>query len=362
MGDTKCVNNYQYTYVDSRDSCPEWNTGEFCTNGCDGNICALTESAANCLDGPNRLCLKNNELINDIEKLSSYACSIPETSCYQCLPTHYLTEDNICEPTQNSCQGVPTTINENEYYCAENGIEILQCIQNQGVFENKFIQDCPQEKRCIATITQTNLNEDTLCKPICNELENGFCSNEIPEHAQQINDVAECVHTCYQCLDDYTLINNKCEPMDKDGDGFAKYDQDGKILDCNDEPGIGSKIYPGAPEVCTSDIDYNCNGEANDPSECDCTIENEKKECQTGLKGICAIGEQVCIKGVYSQCYPNNEPTEEICQDNIDNNCDGKIDYIEETIYTDWADNGGCIAETINSCEKESMETFGHAS
>jgi hypothetical protein len=74
--------------------------------------------------------------------------------------------------------------------------------------------------------------------------------------------------------------------------------------------------YTSATETCDN-IDNNCNGEID---------ENLFQQCGSTDIGACQFGTQTCQTGVWSECQGAIEPSEEICDDNLDNNCDGQID------------------------------------
>lgn len=68
---------------------------------------------------------------------------------------------------------------------------------------------------------------------------------------------------------------------------------------------------------------YKSNGSA---PVAECTI-NQTRSCSTGLQGICNSGIQTCQgNGLWGPCVQNSQATAEICGDNIDNDCDGKMD------------------------------------
>jgi hypothetical protein len=90
----------------------------------------------------------------------------------------------------------------------------------------------------------------------------------------------------------------------------------------------------------------------------------EEINCQTGLPGICSAGTQTCNKlgTAFEQCIPNVQPGErdEILDNGIDDNCDGKNDEIDGELFicingerkcgTDnQCSNGECVIECQNN-------------
>ena len=110
---------------------------------------------------------------------------------------------------------------------------------------------------------------------------------------------------------------------DNDGDGFATEGGNCGPMDCNDNE---FAINPSAAEICTDGIDNNCNNliDTMDPNAIGCPA---PAEC-TDLDG-----DGFSIEG--GNCGPmdcndsnasQNPGANEICDDSIDNNCDGAVD------------------------------------
>jgi hypothetical protein len=95
---------------------------------------------------------------------------------------------------------------------------------------------------------------------------------------------------------------------DTDGDGFACE------LDCDDGD---ASVHPGASDFCDG-IDNDCDGTSDE----DFTPQG----CGTGLPGICSAGTTTCEAGALL-CQPDEQPRSEICDDGLDNDCDGATDY-----------------------------------
>jgi hypothetical protein len=77
-------------------------------------------------------------------------------------------------------------------------------------------------------------------------------------------------------------------------------------------------------EVCDN-ADNNCNGLVDDGITCQCII-GQSKHCGSNI-GQCRNGTMHCdSEGVWGQCAGSINPAIELCDDSIDNDCNGVID------------------------------------
>jgi len=74
-------------------------------------------------------------------------------------------------------------------------------------------------------------------------------------------------------------------------------------------------------EICDGSVDENCNGLVDENCSC---LNNETRECGTDV-GICKKGNQTCSGGTWEDCN-DIAPVSEICDNNLDDNCNGFID------------------------------------
>lgn len=105
---------------------------------------------------------------------------------------------------------------------------------------------------------------------------------------------------------------------DNDADGFAIEGGDCGEIDCDDND---SSINPGADDII-------CDGMDND---CDGLVDEDYVSAQTtcGTGECIAFGETVCAGGGEIDTCTPGAPIDEICDDGLDNDCDGLTDAFD---------------------------------
>ncbi|MCD4666447.1 hypothetical protein K8R47_01405 [archaeon] len=107
---------------------------------------------------------------------------------------------------------------------------------------------------------------------------------------------------------------------DLDGDGY--YDEVCGGTDCDDTEEF---TYPGAQELCDN-IDNDCDGEIDNDCSDSC-VDGQTRNCNIAeLSGQCARGTQECANESWGECTQVNYVSSEICNDHLDNDCDGLTD------------------------------------
>jgi len=173
-------------------------------------------------------------------------------------------------------------------------------------------------------------------------------------------------------------LDNDCDGMvdemvlstyweDGDGDGFG--DPDGEVrMGCSQPSGFAENdgdcddtvaaINPAAAERCTdADVDENCDGVIDPVEECSCD-EGDTQPCT--LPGVCAAGVETCDSGSWSATC-SITPEVEVCN-GFDDNCDGATDEgLTVACYED-SDNDGYAASGAmlsNRCPQSSRPEVG---
>jgi hypothetical protein len=154
-------------------------------------------------------------------------------------------------------------------------------------------------------------DEDALidcADPDCEGTQNGSCDTGVPGICAA--GTLTCIAGGQQCSQTNQPVAEICDDgLDNDCDG---------LIDAAD-PECGVPLV----EDCFNGIDDDEDGLA-DCADPDCEGARNGA-CETGLPGACAAGTLTCIAGG-QQCSQTNQPVPEICDDGLDNDCDGLID------------------------------------
>ncbi|MBR9676119.1 hypothetical protein GOV05_03865, partial [Candidatus Woesearchaeota archaeon] len=162
-------------------------------------------------------------------------------------------------------------------------------------------------------------------------------------------------------------LNPKSFPdrfIDKDRDAIPVYS------DCNDND---ASINFAAHEICTDGVDNNCNGEVDCydkacvlDTDCYC-LEGTFRPCGTNT-GVCEAGEQKCDDKTnlwdFIECDGSTEPSKEICDNDVDDDCDGELDcedfdcsrnrktcYCDDNTYRFCGSNVGVCEQGVQYCQ-----------
>ena len=76
-----------------------------------------------------------------------------------------------------------------------------------------------------------------------------------------------------------------------------------------------------------------------------CT-DNDTQSCVTSELGICADGTETCSGGAWGTCVRDNDPVAEICDDGLDNDCDGDTDSADSDCVSTCTDNDTRTCDT----------------
>lgn len=136
---------------------------------------------------------------------------------------------------------------------------------------------------------------------------------------------------------------------DADGDGYGT----NTVADCS-APGVADRtgdcddnatsIHPDAAELCDG-LDNDCDGKSDNGAKnacdgpCSTTLPHAPgDECSNGLLGACTrSGKYVCAGTDSVTCNaPQPMPSPELCDDGIDNDCNGRVDEPTATNAKTW--------------------------
>ncbi len=142
-----------------------------------------------------------------------------------------------------------------------------------------------------------------------------------------------CQNGSVSCVPDQQPIAELCDSLDNDCDGAVDEGNPGGgqgcstgligvcsagVTVCQSGGLVCEQSATPSPEVCDG-LDNDCDGGTDEGNP------GGGVSCSTGQPGICASGLSACVGGSLS-CTPNQPATSEVCEDSLDNNCDGQTD------------------------------------
>ena len=219
-----------------------------------------------------------------------------------------------------------------------------------------------KDKNVDSCVTIDDCRDGLYCiNSICRNLADikGDLNNECKDDGSCNSDLLECIDN----ICNLPIENKECKAEEKlncytgDINNLRKGICRIGYYTCNSDSKWGTicidEVLP-QDEICDDGLDNNCNGVVDENCNNDYCTSFDKKDCYSGdsltlNKGICKKGYNVCTDNHWnSVCIGEVLPQDEICDDGIDNNCNGKVD-----------ENCSCIVGAKQPCYSALDKTKG---
>jgi hypothetical protein len=169
---------------------------------------------------------------------------------------------------------------------------------------------------CTAGVFSACAGQQLPGEEICDDIDND-CDGRTDEGVGEV---------CYT-FDPETQGAGQCRP------GNRTCQPDGSLGDCENQ--VGPR-----PELCNA-LDDDCDGLIDQYAEPCLGEPGQGFDLRLDGTGICLAGTRTCVNGAFGECAGDVPPRGEICNRNIDDDCDGQVDEGFDLI-NDRNNCGGC--------------------
>ncbi|MEN8182729.1 MAG: putative metal-binding motif-containing protein, partial [Myxococcota bacterium] len=255
-----------------------------------------------------------------------------------CEPGTAALNDGICNGLDDDCDG--STDEDYVSQATSCGVGACRATGSSACVAAAVVDSCEAGMALPADATCDGVDDDC----------DGFVDEEFSPQSCATGQLGVCgsgVSSCQAgtplCLPNETpaAIDALCNGLDDDCDGSTDEDYLAPPTSC----GVGECSAEGALECLAGALvdscepgtaalnDGICNGLDDD---CDGSIDEEyaPQSCGTGEPGICAAGTTRCESGG-EQCQADRLAEAEVCDDGLDNDCDGAVDLLEDADCAD---------------------------
>lgn len=246
------------------------------------------------------------------------------------FPEEYEDEEVSCDYVDNDCDGETDEELRNE--CDECGHVFDLCDGHDNDCDGEIDEDAdtpPEDLECMG-----NLGVCKAVVPVCSGTEAGWGCTQFPREYEPDESICDGLdNDCDGEIDEGFDVGQNC----KSGQGVCR--GDGVLACSEDGSGVVCQATPDSAgqEMCGNNFDDDCDGETDEGFEIGTS-------CSVGV-GACEVtGKYFCNDdGTDSECSAiAMDPSEEVCLNNIDDDCDGDTD--ESPCLSNEEPSGGCGA------------------